>query len=91
MKFGTDQKAQTTVEWDRGAGGLARAWIMDRSGTSNDWAGCGRYLNAARIEAPGGGPAGQGLDFPIYSKLSDKDVLRAYVVAVSAICGQSLP
>ena len=91
MNFGVDGKGQDYVEWDRGAGGYARAWIMDRSGGNNDWAGCGRYLNAARIEAPGGGPAGQGLDFPVSSSLSNKDILRAYVVAVSAIVGQPLP
>lgn len=91
MKFGVDGKGQNYVEWDRGSGGFARAWIMDRTGRDNDWANCGRYLNAARIEAAGGGPAGQGLDFPIYSSLSDRDILRAYVVAVSAIVGQPIP
>lgn len=91
MLFGTDNKGQPMVEWDRGAGGWARAWIMDRNGKDTDWAGCGRYLNAARTEGPGQGPAGQGLDFPIYSSLSDHDILRAYVVAVSAIVGQSIP
>lgn len=91
MKFGTDGKGQTFIEWNRGradTNGWARAWISHRDG-EKDWAGTGRYLNATRIDAPGGGPSGTGPDFPIDSPLSDRDILRAYVVSVSAITGHS--
>jgi hypothetical protein len=92
MKFGTDGKGQVFVEWNRGAAGTngwARAWISRRDG-EKDWAGTGRYLNATRVDAPGGGPSGTGPDFPISSSLSDQEILRAYVVTVSAITGNSL-
>jgi hypothetical protein len=77
------------VQWDRGAGGLARAWIRKRTG-DKDWAESGRYLNAARVEESGGGPRGNSLDYPIWNDLPDEDILRAFVTSVSAIVGRPL-
>ena len=88
MVLATDKQGQKLIEWDRGAGRYARAWIMHRYGDS-DWAGTGRYLNAAPIKAPGKGPAGTGLDFPIYGEQKDEDILRAYVASVRAVQGMS--
>lgn len=89
MQFGTDGNGQTYIEWERGPGKYARAWVMVRRGET-DWANSRRYLNTAPIARPGGGPAGQSLDFPINSELDDKEILRAFVVSVSAILGNSL-
>lgn len=92
MRFGTDGKGQAFVEWNRaapGKNGWARAWVSHRQG-DNDWARTGRYLMATRIEGPGGGPSGTGPDFPVNSALSDRDLLRAYVVNVNALCGQPI-
>lgn len=89
LNWGEDQNGSRFVEWDRGAGGRARAWIKRRT-DEKDWAGSGRYLNAARIEEPGGGPRGNGLDYPIWNNLPDDDILRAFVSSVSAIVGNKL-
>ncbi|KQN24029.1 hypothetical protein ASF00_17660 [Sphingomonas sp. Leaf34] len=63
---------------------------IDRGGDPED---AGRRaadeLFETRIDAPGGGPSGTGPDFPIDSPLSDRDILRAYIVSVSAITGHS--
>jgi len=92
MQFGTDGKGQMMVEWEAGKGAYKRAWIQNRSGTDKDWAGTGRYLNVVRTEGYGQGPGGNATDFPIFNDaLSDKQVLTAFVHAVSAITGQVLP
>jgi hypothetical protein len=90
MQFGVDGKGQMKVEWQV-AGAWKLAWIQDRSGTDKDWAGTGRYLNVVRTESPGAGPGGNATDFPITSSLSDKQILTAFVHAVSAVTGQALP
>jgi len=92
MRFGVDQKGQHYIEWNRATNGIpgyARAWIAHRTG-GKDWAGTGRYLNTARVDEPGGGPRGNGTDFPIYSELGDLDILRTFVVSVSALAGNAL-
>jgi hypothetical protein len=89
LTWGHDLNGSRYVEWDRGAGGWARAWIKHRP-ADKDWAGAERYLNAARIEQPGGGPRGNSLDYPIWNNLSDDDILRAFVTSVSAIVGNPL-
>ena len=93
MQFGIDGKNQTYIEWEIGAGGWKRAWVQDRSqdGPDKDWAGTGRYLNVVRIENPGGRPAGFPTDFPIYCQQSDRQILRAFVFAVTACTGGTLP
>jgi len=89
LTWGHDLNGSRFVEWDRGAAGRARAWIRQRT-EDKDWAGTGCYLNAARIEEPGGGPRGNSLDYPIWNSLSDDDILRAFVVGVNAIVGNPL-
>ena len=91
MQLGQDGKGQTTVVWEIGHGAWKLAWIQDRTGTDKDWAGTGRYLNVVRTKGPGKGPGGNATDFPITSDLSDKQILTAFVHAVSAITGQPLP
>jgi hypothetical protein len=90
MHFGTDGKGQLYVEWDVGAGGLKRAWIQRREG-DKDWANVERYLNVVRIDRLDSGPAGNATDFPIYSSLSDKQVLRNFVIAVASVTALDLP
>jgi hypothetical protein len=63
------------------AGGVADA------SAKKDWADTGRYLNVVRIDALGKGPAGNATDFPIWSKLSDEQILEAFVSAVCGITG----
>ena len=91
MHFSADGKGQPTVTWEIGNSGWKLAWIQDRTGTDKDWAGTGRYLNVVRTEGPGRGPGGNATDFPINSTLSDKQILTAFVHAVSAVTGQPLP
>ena len=37
------------------------------------------------------GPAGQATDFPIFSGLSDEQILTSFVYAVSSVTGCELP
>lgn len=87
----TDTKNQVYIEWETAPGGYKRAWIQHRTGADKDWAGTGRYLNVVRVEAPGQGPAGNATDFPIFSDLSDEQILEAFVASVCAITGRPLP
>jgi hypothetical protein len=92
MKFGKDGKGQAKVEWEVGNVAYKLAWIQDRTGSDKDWAKTGRYLNVVRTEGYGCGPAGNATDFPIFnSSLSDRQILTAFVHAVSAMTGQVLP
>ena len=88
-----DTKGQPFLEWEQAPGGYKRAWIQRKTDPEKDWAGTpdGRYLNVVRIERRGGGPAGNPTDFPIFSPLSDEQILEAFVSVVSAITGCSLP
>src|SRR5207245_1129127 len=81
MQIQKDTKGQPMIEWKQ-AGGFKRAWIQRRSDPGKDWAGTGRYLNVVRVESPGVGTAGQTTDFPIFSKLSDEQILEASVCAI---------
>jgi hypothetical protein len=89
MKIQRDGKGQPFIEWSQGKNGFKRAWIQRKKGTERDWAETpeGRYLNVVRIEALGGGPAGNATDFPIFCDLPDEQILQAFVASVSAITG----
>ena len=93
MHFGVDGKGQTYLEWEIGPDAWKRAWVQDRSmlGSEKNWAGTGRYLNVVRVDAPNSGPGGQATDFPIHSQGSDRQILRAFMFAVSAATGAILP
>ena len=84
-----DTKGQPFIEWEQAPGGYKRAWIQRRTDPEKDWANApqGRYLNVVRIEQLGGGPAGSATDFPVFSTLSDEQILEAFVASVSAITG----
>ncbi len=86
-----DTKGQPFIEWEQAPGGCKRAWIQRKADPNKDWAGSGRYLNVVRVEALGAGPAGNATDFPIFSDLSDEQILEAFVTSVSAITGCRLP
>jgi hypothetical protein len=89
MESGIDGSGQHYIEWQIGPKAWKRAWIQNRTG-ERDWAGTGRYLNLARVEGPGKGPAGNTADFPVYvpkSEKSDEEILRAFVTAVWDIAG----
>jgi hypothetical protein len=87
-----DGKGQPYLEWEigydaaQGRGGFKRAWIQHRE-ADKDWAGTGRYLNVVRVDELGKGPSGNATDFPIFSKLSDEQILIAFVSSVCAITG----
>jgi hypothetical protein len=89
MKIQSDSKGQPYIEWAQGPNGFKRAWVQRRPGPQKDWADAseGRYLNVVRIDRLGAGPAGNATDFPIFSSLSDAQILVAFVTAVSAITG----
>ncbi len=93
MNIQRDTKNQPFIEWQQARGGYKRAWIQHKAESEKDWANTpeGRYLNVVRIERLGGGPAGNPTDFPIFSNLSDEQILEAFVSAVSAITGCRLP
>ena len=91
MNIQKDTKDQPFIEWEQAPGGFKRAWIQHKAESEKDWAGTGRYLNVVRIERLGGGPAGNPTDFPIFTPLSDEQILEAFVAAVSAITGCRLP
>lgn len=87
-----DTMAQPYIEWEQAPGGYKRAWIQRKRDPAKDWAQPpgGRYLNVVRVEQPGKGPAGNATDFPIFSDLSDEQILFAFVHSVSAITGCKL-
>lgn len=89
MNIQRDTKGQPYVEWEQAPGGYKRAWIQRKTDPGKDWAGApdGRYLNVVRVDGPGVGPAGNATDFPIFSDLSDEQILEAFVSAVCAITG----
>lgn len=88
-----DTIGQAFVEWEQAPGGCKRAWIQHKTDPKKDWASTpgARYLNVVRIEALGAGPSGNPTDFPIFSNLSDEQILEAFVSSVSAITGCKLP
>lgn len=91
MNIQHDQKNQPFIEWQQAPGGFKRAWVQHKTDPDKDWASTGRYLNVVRIEALGEGPAGNATDFPIYSDLSDEQILEAFVISICAITGCHLP
>ncbi|MBW2663667.1 MAG: hypothetical protein JRD93_17220 [Deltaproteobacteria bacterium] len=48
-------------------------------------------MNVVRVEKLGAGPVGNATDLPIFSDLSDEQILKAFVYAVSTITGCHLP
>jgi hypothetical protein len=93
LKIHKDSLGQPFIEWEQAPGGFKRAWVQRKHDTDKDWASTpqARYLNVVRISALGGGPAGNPTDFPIFSSLSDEQLLEAFVSSVSAITGCILP
>jgi hypothetical protein len=80
-----DGNGHSYIEWSQTQNAWKRAWVQHRSG-DNDWADTGRYLNVVRCSEPGR-PGGNATDFPICSKLSDDQILLAFVHSVNAITG----
>ncbi|MFL6203406.1 MAG: hypothetical protein ACJ76J_29925 [Thermoanaerobaculia bacterium] len=93
MNIERDNKRQPYIEWEQASGGFKRAWIQRKDDPEKDWAKPpgARYLNIARVDAPGRGPGGNATDFPIYSDLSDEQILEAFVTSVCAITGCPIP
>lgn len=87
-----DGKGQPYVEWQQAPvpGGFKRAWIQRRDDADKDYAGTGRYLLVVRCTEPGR-PGGNPTDFPIWSSLSDREILEAFVASVCAITSCELP
>ncbi len=92
MQIKLDGKGQKYLEWEIFPGGYKRAWIQRRD-EENDRARTPqrRYLNVVRVETLDKGPAGNATDFPIFSLLSDEQILVAFVSSVCAITGCALP
>jgi len=87
-----DGQGQLFIQWQQGESrGWKRAWIQRKTEPSKDWAGTGRYLNVVRTEGPDSGPSGNATDFPIFSALSDQQILESFVAAVCSITGCSIP
>jgi hypothetical protein len=92
MKIQRDKKGQPFIEWEQASGGYKRAWIQHKTDPGKDWAEApgARYLNVVRVQRLGEGPAGNATDFPIFSDLSDEQILQAFVASVCAITGCKL-
>lgn len=84
-----DTLGQPFIEWEQAPGGYKRAWIQRKTDPEKDWAKTpgARYLNVVRIDNLGCGPKGNATDFPIFSSLSDEQILESFVASVSAITG----
>ncbi len=93
MAIDRDNKGQPFIEWEQAPGGFKRAWIQRKDDPNKDWAHPpdARYLNVVRVDGPGRGPGGMATDFPIYSDLSDEQILESFVSAVCAITGCPYP
>lgn len=76
-----DHKYQPYIQWSQAPGTDTgkRAWIQRRD-SEGDWAKTpgGRYLNFARTNGENGGPSAP-VDFPIFSELTDEQILIAFV------------
>jgi hypothetical protein len=94
IQIQTDSLGQPYIEWPQlttpEPSGFKRAWIQIKEG-DKDWAGTGRYLNVVRIDRNRPGVGGNPTDFPIFSALSDAQILEAFVSAVCAVTGCPLP
>lgn len=88
FKVQVDGNGSKYIQWEQPSGGWKRAWIQHRSG-ERDWAGTGRYLIVARTGGADEGPT-QGPDFPVDSKLTDEQIIVAFIHAVSAVTGSPL-
>ena len=88
MKIQEDTKGPPYIQWEQARSIYKRAWIQKRKrGGKNDWAGTGLYLNVVRCDERGN-PDGIPADFPLYNKkLSDEQILLAFVYATNAITG----
>ena len=84
-----DTNGQPYIEWEQASGCFKRAWIQRKTNPEKDWAKTpdGRYLNVVSIKRLCGSPAANAIDFPIFSDLSDGQILGAFVASVSAITG----
>jgi hypothetical protein len=93
IQIQTDTKGQRYIEWapPEAPTGHKRAWIRHAERGDKDWAGTERYLNVVRIDPSRPGIGGNSTDFPIYSTLSDEQILEAFVAAVCSITGCRLP
>lgn len=94
MEFFTDNNGSLYVQWEQAQGHGKRAWVQRRPihDATKNWASVpdGRYLNVTRLNDLGN-PGGNAADFPIFSTLSDREILMAFVSAVSAITGCPFP
>jgi hypothetical protein len=96
MRYFHDTNDSLCVEWEQspGLGISRRAWVQHRQPDDQEknWARVpdGRYLNVGRLN-DAGNLGGIPADFPIFSALSDHQILTAFVHSVSAITGTQLP
>ena len=87
MQIQRDGSEQPFIEWEQAQGHFKRAWIQRKTEPGKDWAGTGVYLNVVRCNSPGH-PGGNATDFPIFdSRLSDEQILMAFVQTINAITG----
>ena len=95
MRFFRDGKDQLCLEWSHWPGDEQfnkRAWIQYRQPLSQkDWANSpeGRYVIVASL-TESGNPL-QGPDFPVFSTLSDKEILIGVANAFTEVTGVGLP
>jgi hypothetical protein len=85
-----DGNGSPYIEWEQAAGHHKRAWVQHKSNPDKDWAGTQRYLNVVRCETPGH-PGGNPTDFPIFSMLTDEQILEGFVATVCGVTGCRLP
>jgi hypothetical protein len=88
LKIERDLSDQPYIQWEQAPGKEKRAWIQRKADPEKNWANAPRYLNVVRCAD--GRPGGNPTDFPIFSDLSDEQVLISFVSAVSSITGCKL-
>jgi hypothetical protein len=92
MTFKQDGNGSLCVEWEQAFGHKKRAWIQRKVDPDKDWAKTPerRYLNVVRVDKESGNPAGNATDFPVFCSLSDRQILKAFVLSVCSITGVEL-
>ena len=91
MQIKKDGKGQKYLEWEIGPGGFKRDWISIVTRKRIGRRRRAPNLNVVRVEAFDKGPAGNATDFPIFSDLSDEQILIAFVSSICAMTGCKLP
>lgn len=85
-----DGQGQSYIQWKIADGNFRRVWVRRPKNSAKDYAKTGRYLSVVRTDSIdskriGGNPT----DFPVYSEVSDDQILRTFIRCIIAMTGQA--